>query len=270
MKLTALFVAAVSASVFAYGLSVDERTADTAERSPSPGAILQEGEELLYEVSWTMFKLGTIRLVVRPNRAAEAHIHSYDGVPFVDLHSIHYTAMDSMFNAQATSSIEKRQEEWWGLRYTYDFPNRRVRVDETLQKDLQSPAQVIKTRDSLRLQSPQVVDGLSIAYFPRMFVHTVQTVNVPTILYGKLGTTTFHFTNRKVREHLDAVEEPVRAIEIEGTTDVEGVFGMTGDFKGWFSDDSAAVPIKGKLKVLIGNVNVELIQWKRREWNPPH
>jgi hypothetical protein len=260
----------VSSLVLPYGVSTNDRAADTVEHSPPPGAIFQEGEELLYEVSWTMFKLGTIRLIVKPNHAAEAHIHSYDGLPFVDLHSIHYTAMDSLFNARATSSIEKRQEDWWGLRYTYDFLNRRVRVDETLQKDLQSPPRITKTRDSLRLQSSQVVDGLSIAYFPRMFVHTAQTVNVPTILYGKLGTTTFHFTNKKVKEQLDAVEEPVRAVEIEGTTDVEGVFGMTGDFRGWFSDDSAAVPLKGKLKVLLGNVNVELIQWKRRDWNPPH
>jgi hypothetical protein len=44
---------------------------------------------------------------------------------------------------------------------------------------------------------------------------------------------------------------------------------MTGDFVGWFSDDAAAVPIKGKLKVLLGNVTVELIRWNRKGWNPP-
>jgi hypothetical protein len=44
---------------------------------------------------------------------------------------------------------------------------------------------------------------------------------------------------------------------------------MTGEFTGWFSDDEAAVPIKGKLNVLLGSVTVELIQWKRDSWSPP-
>jgi hypothetical protein len=65
------------------------------------------------------------------------------------------------------------------------------------------------------------------------------------------------------------VDSPVRVIEVEGTTTVEGIYGMTGGFRGWFSDDSAAVPIKGRLKVLLGEVEIELTTWNRKGWNPP-
>jgi hypothetical protein len=58
-------------------------------------------------------------------------------------------------------------------------------------------------------------------------------------------------------------------VEVHGNTSAVGVFGMTGEFTGWFSDDEAAVPIKGELKVLLGTVTVELIGWKRSGWSPP-
>jgi hypothetical protein len=121
----------------------------------------------------------------------------------------------------------------------------------------------------LSLPDTKFIDGLSIGFFPRRFVQATQTVVVPTVLYGKMGKTTFWFTHNVVEEEIDALDHPVRVVEVEGTTDVEGIFGMTGDFTGYFSDDAVGVPIKGKLKVLIGTVTVELMKWNRKGWSPP-
>ena len=257
-------------SVFSLGFkgSNDNQT----EKVPgilSGQAVMSSDEELVYEVSWTFFKLGTIRIKARKDYTAEARIDSYEGVPFVDLHSIHYTIMDSAFFSHASRTVEKKEGEWKGLDYLYDLPNKLLVVQETVQKDPRTDPYRRTVRDTLLLPTSEFVDGLSIAYYPRRMVHTVQTVDVPTVLYGKFGTTTFRLRNNRTTEQIDVLDDPVRVIEIEGTTGVEGVFGMSGDFKGWFSDDDAAVPIKGKLKVLLGNVNVELIQWKRGGWNPP-
>ena len=240
--------------------------------SPSPGAavLAEKGEELLYEVSWTFIKLGTIRIRSFPNYTAQAHIDSYDGLPFVDLHSIHETVMDSGFYSIGSRSVEKKGNEWWGLNYVYDVPAHRLVVEETFQKDTLLPAYSRKVRDTLQLTATRFVDGLSIGFFPRSLIHTSKTLDVPTVLYGKQGITTFRFANKKTTQNIDVEDDPVRVIELEGTTNVEGIFGMTGDFTGWFSDDDAAVPIKGKLKVLIGSVTVELIGWRRAGWNPPH
>jgi hypothetical protein len=216
-----------------------------------------------------MFKLGTIRLKTLPGRKAEAYIDSYAGLPFVDLHSIHYTWMDSLMHSRGSLSLEKRNNEWWGLDYIYDLGAKRVMIQEVLLKDPSAQPYKRTAKDTLSLPAPEFVDGLSIAYFPRRFVHTSSSVTVPTILYGKLGRTTFEFTGEHTTESIDAVDHPVRVVPLEGNTSVEGIFGMTGDFKGWFSDDEAAVPIKGKLKVLLGNVTVELIKWDRKGWNPP-
>lgn len=236
---------------------------------PSENDIMMAGEELLYEVSWTWFKLGTVRLKAGDQYSAEAYIHSYPDIPFVDLHSVQYTSMDSLFFSRSSHSEEKSDGDWKGLRYVTETRENRLIVEETYRKQVAAEPFRREWKDTIQLESPFFVDGLSIGYFPRLFVHSVQTLDVPTVLYGKLGLTTFRFTNEKTTERLEVLDEPVKVIEVKGTTTVEGVFGMTGDFTGWFSDDSAAVPIKGKLKVLLGNVTVELIQWKRSDWHPP-
>jgi hypothetical protein len=243
---------------------------DTFVPSPSPRTIMSAEEELVYEVSWTVFKLGTIRLRTRNDYTAKAWIDSYDGLPFVDLHSIYYTRMDSLLFSLGAYSVDKGKNGWTGLQYEQDsLVQSRVIVREASLREPNSPPDQLLVRDTINLGNRGFVDGLSIGYFARSGVFTKKTVDVPTVLSGKLGTTTFRFTGKKTRERIEALDDPIRVVEIEGTTNAEGIFGMTGDFKGWFSDDDAAVPIKGKLKVLLGNVTVELIGWKRKGWNPP-
>ena len=243
-----------------------------AERAPvNIGAegVMAQSEELIYEVSWTLFKLGTIRIKTFPNYTAEARIDSYDGLPFVKLHSVHYCAMDSNFFSRGSRSVDKKDNEWRELDYVFDRLHKAMTVEECFRKELQSAPYRRTVLDTLHLKSDSVVDGLSIAYFPRSLVHTKQTVDIPTVLYGKLGVTTYRMTGKKTEVEIDALDHPVRVVEMEGSTTAQGLYGMTGEFTGWFSDDAAAVPIKGKLQVLIGSVTVELIGWHRQGWTPP-
>ena len=56
---------------------------------------------------------------------------------------------------------------------------------------------------------------------------------------------------------------------MDGKANFIGVFGLTGGFRGWFSDDAERVPIIAKLNVLVGSVTLELKEWKHGNWNPP-
>ncbi len=238
---------------------------------PTPGSIvLADEEELTYEVTWSFVTLGIVRVKAKPDLTVQAWIDSYEGLPYVDLHSIYYSRMDSSLYSSSSWSLDKQEDgEWTGLNYIYDPPSRRLAIEEVRQKDPHSAPHLRKMRDTLVLTEPSFLDGISIAFFPRTLVHTARSVGVPTVLREKLGITTFYLPGERTTVDLDAVDYPVRAIEMEGTTTVVGVFGMTGDFKGWFSDDAYAVPLKGKLKVLLGSVTMELVKWKRGSWNPP-
>jgi hypothetical protein len=65
------------------------------------------------------------------------------------------------------------------------------------------------------------------------------------------------------------VNYPIMTTHFDGTANWTGVYGLTGSFEGWFSDDAARVPIKAKMKVYIGSVTLELQSWKRGNWQPP-
>jgi Protein of unknown function (DUF3108) len=236
---------------------------------PPINTVMQEGEDLVYEVRWTWFKLGTVRIKAGPDFTARAFINSYSNIPFVDLHVVQFTSMDSMFLSRASHSAEKVDTAWVVQRYVTDKTQDRLFVEKTFAKQYNAPPYREEWVDTIKLDGKQFIDGLSIGYFPRLFIHTVQHIDVPTILNGKIGTTEFRYTRDRTAIDIDALDEPVRSIKVEGTTTVEGIYGMTGEFTGWFSDDSAAVPVKGRLKVLIGNVTIELIAWKRDGWTPP-
>lgn len=239
--------------------------------------VISEGEDLLYEVSWMVFKIGTVRLKTLqitledgiPHYTAAAFIDSYDGLPFVNLHAIAYTEMDSSFTAHRCRSVEQKSEKWWGMHYTFDLMHNQCYVEETWQKDLKSSPYKRTELDTLSFTGNHVQDGLSILYFARSRAHQPHRDTVPIVAYGKAGATYFRFANKTGEEELSAVATPVQVMELDGRLDIEGLFGLTGYFKGWFSNDSAAVPIKAKMKVILGSVNIELIEWHRSNWNPP-
>lgn len=255
--------------------------ADSASLPSPPAAVLSgvvvEGEDLLYEVRWSVFKLGTIHFktlkTIREDStelySAVAFMDSYAGIPFVDLHALTYTQMDSTFNSRGAQSLEKKKNRWWVLHYIFDIPTGRVFVEESWQEDLTVPPATRRIIDTLSVDMDHIEDSFSLAFFARAYVHTHQTVALPLIVNGKIGLVHLTFTGKPTIQEIDAVDYPVRVVPVEGHLDVEGLFGMSGDFEGWFSDDNASVPIMAKLNVILGSITVEMKGWSRKGWIPP-
>ncbi|MDE3059368.1 MAG: DUF3108 domain-containing protein, partial [Bacteroidota bacterium] len=112
-------------------------------------------------------------------------------------------------------------------------------------------------------------DGLSLFYYARGHVHQKSSVDVPTFVDEKLVNTHINFLNKISAVTIDSVNYPIRTVELNGRVDFVGIFGMTGAFHGWFSDDDAAIPIVATMKVILGSVHIELVKWKRPGWAPP-
>ena len=243
-----------------------------------PTTVVLEGEDLLYEVRWSVFKLGTIRFKTLKDihdgdgvlHSAVAFMDSYKGLPFVDLHAMTYTEMDSLYATRGAQSLEKKKDRWWVLHYIVDAPAGKVYVEESWQADLQSPPETRKMTDTLHVDMKHIEDSFSLAFFARAHIRSRGAVKLPLILYGKIGTAYFEFTDEPETEEIDAIDYPVRVVPLQGHLDAEGLFGLTGEFKGWFSDDDARVPIKAKLNVILGSITVELKEWTRKGWIPPH
>jgi hypothetical protein len=263
------------------------RSSASADLSPDPEeqtatasnalSVISDGEELVYEVSWWPFKLGQIRINTRVTHAADgslrptavAHIDSYGNLPFVDVHTVSETEMDSSLYSLDAKSVEKKGNEWWSLRHHFNPATKQLIIEDSWSKTPDSPPYKPPTFDTLVVHG-ELQDGLSILFYTRSRLHSKKSFRFPTIVYKKLGQTTLHFTDETSNVGIDAYPEPIATKGFTGLAEFEGLFGLSGEFEGWFSNDAAAVPIKAKLGVIVGKIDIELIEWKHSGWTPPH
>jgi hypothetical protein len=115
----------------------------------------------------------------------------------------------------------------------------------------------------------KINDGLSLFFLARQMCNIKQVMSIPTLLDKDIVTTTINFQKKNENIEIDAVNYPIKTLYFNGVANWTGIYGITGKFEGWFSDDEARIPIKAKMKVYVGDVNIELIKWKRTSWNPP-
>lgn len=229
------------------------------------------GEELVYNVSYASFDIGQIRITLdeqsdeqgRHVYKAVAHIDSYKNIPFVNLHTIYESSIDESVYAHWFRSRTKNNDAWGYAIYDFKYPDKKLYI----QRGVWNTGTVEK-RDTIALDT-LYQDGLSIFYFARANVLRRQQVRIPTIVNESKGDTRINFTVEHAHEEIDAVNYPVDLVHFDGEAKFIGIFGLTGAFEGWFSNDEARIPIIATMKVLIGNVRLELIKWKRNNWNPP-
>jgi len=234
-------------------------------------SMFRVGEELVYEVSYLFIKLGQIKLKVKdkiPHNGgyiykAICYVDSYPGIPFVSLHSVYESDIDETVYSKHFVASELKNDQWKYLKYDYDYPNHRVFLESGVQA-----LNTIEERDTLQLETAYQ-DGLSLLYFARANVHYQKEVTIPTLIVRTKASTYINFLNERDEVEIDAVDYPIDVIKFEGNANFVGLYGLTGAFKGWFSADEASVPIKAKMKVFIGNVNIELQSWNRPGWTPP-
>ncbi len=240
----------------------------------SDSVLFQVGEELTYNVSYTFLDIGQVRIKIADKKtengkttySAIVYIDSYKGVPFVDLHTIYETKMNTPVYSDYFRARTKNNDtgKWYHITYNIDYTKHKVDIQ---QGEFGSPT--ITKEQSITIDT-MYQDGLSLFYFARANVKNRKSIIVPTIVQEQKVNTQLNFMNERTSEEIDAVDYPVDVIHFDGHADFVGIFGLTGDFEGWFSNDEACIPIVAKMKVLIGNVKMELMKWKRDGWTPPH
>jgi len=236
-----------------------------------PDGLLAVGEELIYNVSYASVNLGQVRVRIlrREDRGGkevyvgQANIDSYKTIPFVDLHAIYDNLIAASVHSEWFQSRLKGDNGWDTVTYSYDYPGKSLFVSTR-----PAPGDGEKIDDTLSVEG-YYQDGLSLFYYARSEVRNKLHVTVPTVVNEKKGTTTFDFLAERTSAEIDAVDYPVDVVHFRGQAGFVGIYGLTGDFEGWFSNDEARVPILAKMKVLIGSVRIELMKWKRGEWKPP-
>jgi hypothetical protein len=236
--------------------------------------LLQVGEDLQYRVSYSIFTLGRIRIRVvdRHERdgqivyKSQAFINSAAGLPFVNLHVLFESEIDADVFSHSWLSKDSTKSELTFRHYAFDYGQNRVVVEHSVQKT--GRERVVERYDTVQITG-KAQDGLSSFFFARKHLHSKAQMEVPTVIESKQVSTFINYKNKRTSVEIDALKYPVDVLEFEGRADYTGVFGLTGGFMGWFSNDAARVPIVARMKVIIGSIYIELERWERAGWTPP-
>lgn len=232
---------------------------------------MQVGEELTYVVSYSFIKLGEIKLIVKDKREIKgktyystvAYINSYNGIPFVSLHQIYESRINPEYASEFFRGTVKHEEYSTFTEYNFNYKDSKIKI----KKGKISPYQL--WTDSTSYLNQKMQDGLSIFYYARMNLGTKKSVNVPCFVNEKYEYTKINFYTEVQKAEVDAVDYDIACLRLDGNMDFVSIYGLTGYFEGWFSNDEASIPIVAKMKVFVGNVKLELKQWKREGWTPP-
>lgn len=237
---------------------------------PPPSRVLVEGEELKYNVRYGPIDIGQVRIVTAKKVAANgstafqtfAYIDSYKGIPFVNLHAVFESLFDSLVFSRYFVGRSKDGDFYDFSRYRYDYTKNMVAM-ESGRKDT-----IIEKRDTLKIGGP-TQDGLSLFFYARDQLFSGKKQNIPAVVKEQKVNTFIDFDGRRKVIEQDLIAHPVDCVGFEGKAEFTGIFGLTGEFEGWFSNDNARVPIMAKMRVIIGSVTIELMEWKREGWKPP-
>jgi len=232
---------------------------------------LEVGEELTYVVSFAFIKLGEIKIYVKNKKIINgktfystiAYMDSYSGLPFVNLHMIYESTLNPDYYSAYFRGIVKKEEYTTFTEYKFNYELKAVKI----KKGKLQPYQL--WTDSTGIADKEYEDGLSILYFARIFSGSGKTISVPCFVNEQKTITTISSYTQVSGVSIDAVNYDIACVRLDGTMNFISVFGLTGHFEGWFSNDEASVPILAKMKVIIGNVRIELKSWKRPGWTPP-
>lgn len=264
------FLIFVLMSVFTINAQTD-KTSDVVKYGFFSDKELQVGEELTYVVKYSVMKLGEVKIKIKDKKTVKgktfyityAYIDSYSGIPFVNLHQIYESYLNENIYSDYFKALIIGEEYTAYTEYYFDYSKSIIHV----KKGKVNPPQV--WTDSTTSADKKYQDGLSILYYARMNTGQKKSEKIPCFVTEEKVYTKLNFYDKVEGVSIDAVDYDIACVRLDGETDFISVFGLTGYFEGWFSNDEAAVPILAKMKVIIGNITLELKSWKREGWSPP-
>lgn len=236
-------------------------------------SIFQPGEVLQYSVKWKFFRLGTITVRTKPYPGDSTGncvrvcmlVESNPSLPFISLWEYNEAIIDLV----NMTSLRYTALHYFGEKadsVSHEF----LRDERTVKTEIYDIETGTIVRRSRVPDVDWYMEGTSLFFYTRHAALKREKCIVPTVVKGQMMTTSLEYAAETEEFEIDAWEEPIRVRRYAGVADWEGATsaGLTGDFTGWLSDDSAAIPVKAELKIFLGSIDIELERWSRAGWRP--
>ncbi|MEK7249552.1 MAG: DUF3108 domain-containing protein, partial [Bacteroidota bacterium] len=159
-----------------------------------PCGVLVEGEELVYNVRYGFIDLGQVRIkttkMVSSGNSVSyqtiAYIDSYKKIPFVNLHAVFESTIDSMMFSHYFVGKSRDGDYWDFGRYTFDYDKKRVYMEAGGQDT------IVQKRDTLTIDG-STQDGLSLFFYARDQLYSGKKQNITAVVNEKKVNTVIDF-----------------------------------------------------------------------------
>jgi len=239
----------------------------------SQNKVFSEGEELNYIVYYGFIKLGEVKMKITGRTAENGNtifssrcaMKSYSGIPFVSLNSVFES--DMVFNGKEVYSkkfkaTEYKEDALITIEYKFNYDSDYVYVQKINGGKVEIDEK-IHFNKNVKFQ-----DGLSLFYNSRLNSFSTENFLIPVFMNEAETSVSYFFSSKAEDVSISIADDDIKSVKCSGVANFTGVFGLSGEFAGWFSDDDARVPLKSQMNVLIGNITLELDSYKRAGWNP--
>ena len=226
------------------------------------------GEVLVYKVKWTFLRLGTITIKTESVEGQPGYlkvsmtVESNPTLFFIDVKEYNESIIDlKNYRSVSFYADHKNGDERIKIftRFDEKMNTAIIRmVDDVNQKEIKS--------DTI-YNAERYVEGPSLFFLTRVLKKAGGTHNIPTMVEGEIANTKLVFSDEKEEFEVDAFDHPVTAEKYFGFAEWEGgsTQDMSGEFTGWITDDDASIPIYAELKILLGNLKLELEYCNRNQ-----
>jgi hypothetical protein len=231
---------------------------------------LHIGDEFTYIVKYAFLNLGELRIKVYEKDTVDekiiyksvVYIDSYEGLPFVDLHQVYESWFDSSLQPIYFQAFMFYEEDTSYTKYYFKEDNLVHILKGKFHEQKASLDTVVNLDCSYQ-------DGLSVLYFTRFNTNRNESLIVPCLVNEDTASTIINYYYDREPVSIDAINYDVDCFKIDGETLFTGIFGLSGYFEGWFTNDAYRVPVAAELEVMIGHIRIELMDWNNNNWQPP-
>jgi hypothetical protein len=248
-------------------ISTHAQNTDSSNQSlqppPTARSLAQWHEVFTYEVRYSFFKLGEVKIEIisdtladgTPGYRLQSIITSNSSVPFVGKEENHYNTILGVsgknFRVHEFWSDNVDEENYRESEYVFDHDLQNVYANEKGE----SP-------DTLALEEPASA-GHALFYFSRLTAGADSTLTFPIYINSKKKYLTMHQTAKREMREYDAFSGEVETYYSKGNTDIDGPFGFSGEFESWYLTDDLRVPVEARVNVWLGNAKIKLIDYKK-------
>lgn len=250
-----------------FATAVQSQSQLTFERDepPTMEKLTSVKEKFVYGVKYGFLNLGEVEVMITPDTTYEGRdmIHlrtmmrANHRIPFVGRRDVHYQSFSKFTEEWPYSFVFWRDDM-----HKEEYERYKIIFDRELEQVFFFESGV--PEDTLALEDP-ASGGDVIFLYARKFAGTNHSYELPVYIENEKGEVQAFNSPQIEERNYDAFQEPINTYYSEGTANVDGPFGFTGEFKAWFGTDDLRIPLEAHVRIIFGNVKIQLKEYERYE-----